>query len=880
VAARDTAFTFDKVIRESYGTDYSALGPQTKSAIYSAFQGNAVALASLPPSVQSVVADMRKVVDGNTETIAQQLDSAGNPSSKALAAELRKNKGQYANLSYRLFEKPQSQIDAVFSQKGAYKQVYADYYSFIEGRLVSALGRNPTQSEVRGTMRNVLESMSGESVLGKALSGQGITVSNGVNRPVGILKRRKAIPPELRAAMGQNLDTAVVFQLTVSKQAALIAAHDYQSRLLELGKGIWLHRTPTEEFTQPLVPEDKRNPLSGYYTTKEVAELILAGNTATTETVGAVGAALGVWRKLNAISRQAVTVGSTAAAGANYVGQPGFLLASGVWNPLKIARVYFPGKSQSQAALSDFPTVRRILDAKLGIGGKPSPAVAAEIAEYTRLGLLNDSVFSQDALDAARELGLDSQTLLDKGKLGKFVDSAMLPVKVARSLYNLSDTRARLIIFEDSFDQLKKAYPSRTDISALRKEAADIAKNVYPSYERAYGWAKDISRTGVVGPFAPFMAEVLRTTKNNLAYGLRDIDEGGRRWRAGEPGGKAQFLWGIRRYVGMSALLGGSVALTGALSGILGGLTDDEAERLDDSLPDYLRYTTAFYSRKADGTYQRYNLSRYIPALAYVDASRALLRDGVLAGGKAFTQPFLSEQLVTSRILNVKRNQTEDGRRVYNPEEQSSTKQASDIVKHIFEPIVPDIIRRPYSRIIPALSGATDKRGKPLDFEDEFMRAVGLTITTVDTRANLGFAAVKQQRANRDSITLFTNPLSNIGTPDATDIVDAYSRMETARLAVWKETYDRVISARGAGVSDSEIAKLLRAGGSKTREPTGLSGDVVRDIIAGIYRPYEFRDSEKYRQAVQLHRGSVPTESLLKIRKSFTGLRLDTPTKG
>lgn len=868
---KDVNYEFSEAVRTEFGRSYEKLTPKEKAGLLAALKGSPIPFVNYGSELQVAITRMRDMIDNNTDTLIAQLKAAGNKASLELAKVLQQNRGQYANLSYQLFEKPQKQIDRVMAGKGVYARIKSDYEAWVEGEL-RASGLSPTPAQVEGAMRQILLDIAGQGPLGPAMTGQGLTVNYAGAKPTGILKHRKSLPAELRAAMGQNISAPIVFQTTVAKQAAMIAAHKFQQIVKDAGLNKWLFKEPVGEFAYRIAREgDPRSPLSDLYTTKEVAELFAQSQRELPNTI--IGHVLRGWRKVAAVSRLNVTVGSTAAAGANYISQPLFLLANGVINPKTYLRVFLPGKVQLRAMLEDFPIARRVLDAVWSDAGRTSPAVRAEIEKYNRLGLLGDSVFARDALDAARELGLDPNTLGERGTLDKLIEAGNLPIKFAKAIYNLSDSRTRLLIFEKELNVLKKANPTAS-IESLEIEAADRAKNLYPSHERAWQWSKDLSRTGVVGPFAPFTAEIVRTATNGLRYGLFDAIEGAKRMRAGDANGKHLLLSGISRYIGITALITGSTIIARMLTATLGGLDEDEEKRLRKFLAPWLRYKTGFFVKKGDGEYQYYDMARYAPFLALPDAVLAAMDEGLIAGGWTAASPFISEQLVTTRVLDASRNRTTNGGQVYNEEDTPEDK-AEKVTKHLLGPMIPDIVKRPLGRIIPAFQGATDRSGKPLDPEDELLRAVGLTITTVDTKAALERKALEHDRRSRNAHTLFTSALSSLGTAEEQDVVKAYNKMEDARFRVWKDTYDAVRSARDSGVPEQEIIRRLRLGPSKSTEPEGMNIRDIRALLRGEYLPYNFAKNAKYAFAREKHPDKVPQGKLFDEMRLRRQQRLD-----
>lgn len=922
-AARDIIYDFSNQVEKEFGRAHDKLTPNEQAGLFAALKGAPVPYASYGPAMRASIDRMRTQLDEGTGSLVKfhaevvktlqqeradidtQITQAkalllntpktdpdytvrrdsvksleGSRSAitnrigevQGLSRTLKDNLGSYANRSYRLFERPKAQIRAVMEGKGSYAQVRADFADMTRTALRSAGIDSPTKAQVDAAMEQTLLSIAGNKVTGKRL-----IVDVGVGRPVGILKRRQDLPPELRAAMGENIATASVFGITAAKHAALIAANQYHTRVRDMGLGEWLSKTPTLDLDTQLFPFDTNSPLHRLYATPDVAKLITEYTAVPADTTDVL---MKVLRKANAVARLSSTAYSTAAAGANYLGQFTFLISNGIFSPVKWASTFVPSKAQTYAVLDDFPSARKVLDAWLN-RGTPSAETRAEIQELTKRGVLDDNVYTREALESARELGLDVDTLLEQGlskKMTKALKAAAVPARVLKALYNLSDTKSRIIIYFDNKTQLKRINPAWSE-GQLQDEAADRAKNTYPDYGRAWEWAKAISRGGFIGTFATFSAEMIRTTRNNLVYGLADMADGVQKGVT-TPEGRAQIAWGLRRYLGTTALLTALPAIAAALSA-MSGVDDEKDKNLRESGPWWARWLTGFWvkSPASKGGYTFINLSRYAPILMFADIGRATVEGGPVEGAKTAAAPFVSEQIITARIIDVKRNRTSVGRPVYNEEETDENVVGRAIARHVLEPVVPDIIRRPLTRIGPAVEGKTDAAGRKLDVEDELLRMVGVTAITVDVADTLGRQVGKHQNRLREAGRIFSQSLRVLGTANEDDVYDAYKRSEDARLAIWQETYRRIESARSSGMTEPEISRTLLTGHPSGQEMEGLGRVDVQALMSGRYLPYNFMASDNYGSARTKFKDKVPQGKLIDLRNRRLKLRLTGEAK-
>jgi len=134
-----------------------------------------------------------------------------------------------------------------------------------------------------------------------------------------------------------------------------------------------------------------------------------------------------------------------------------------------------------------------------------------------------------------------------RSKVGKMYTKLM---EKASSAYGAPDTYAKLVAFEAESTILKKTFPRVAGESLkdfddrIFNMAADIVRDTMPSYAVASPIARTLSRLPI-GTYALFPAEMVRTTKNTLKYGIRDAMIGVKN------GNVRQAASGLRRLAGL-----------------------------------------------------------------------------------------------------------------------------------------------------------------------------------------------------------------------------------------------------------------------------------------------------------------------------------------
>jgi hypothetical protein len=159
---------------------------------------------------------------------------------------------------------------------------------------------------------------------------------------------------------------------------------------------------------------------------------------------------------------------------------------------------------------------------------------------------------------------------------------------------------------------------------------------------------------------------------------------------------------GIKRFSGMSLMLGGISMVAPAIISMVRGIGDDEDEALRSSVPDYLRNHTFFYRRKDNGQLQSWDLTFLNPfSIAADPAMRSLelIFKGRPADAAAkfietaiFDQ-YLDDQILSSAVQSLRDNENPTtGKPIYEPKLDnvgiSLLKSATFLFKEAYQPSV------------------------------------------------------------------------------------------------------------------------------------------------------------------------------------------------
>ena len=256
-------------------------------------------------------------------------------------------------------------------------------------------------------------------------------------------------------------------------------------------------------------------------------------------------------------------------------------------------------------------------------------------------------------------------------QLDKLLDTASKGLKPLKWLSDRAqvlsasvDAFYKIAYYENELRVLKEARAVDTGSLAsmsdqqLERMASEKVLATAQSASQAPPVIREFSKSGLGLLFAPFIrfkAEVPRIVLNTYKTAWAEMN-------SSNPVLKSR---GIKRFSGMSLMLGGISMITPAIISWVRNIGDDEDEALRDSIPEYLRNHTFFYRRKADGQLQSWDLTFLNPFSIIADPimrSLDLLFKGRPADAAAkflevalFDQ-YLDDQILSSAVQNLRDN--------------------------------------------------------------------------------------------------------------------------------------------------------------------------------------------------------------------------------
>lgn len=798
---------FDISTAETMTKGFAKVPAEFVKKMNSALLGE-VEINTLPESVRAPLQSMRQHIDALSQTM---LDEGVIPTE--LQAKVADNLGVYMTRSYRVFDDP----------KWA-ESIPQDVRNRTREFILSNLQKeNPaaTAETANAVMKAMLQDWKDQGTGALVKSGGKIGAKD-----LTSFIARKDIPVVLREFMGEYKDPTVNYARSVTKAANLLGSHRFLNQVKSEGMGKFLFEDGTQPETHSALiaaeGSDVMAPLNGLRTTPEIAAAFREfGKTDPVKN----GFAKAYFALVGA-AKTSKTVGSVMTQARNLFGQTYFFAMNGHFD-------------MTQAA----PAVRAIM---ADLGAKDTAAGRAAYQRYLRLGVVDQSARASELRDTIRDMGLNDPS-------ASLAEPGMVIAKTARKLtfdaaakaYQISDDLGKIIGFENELARQRSIHPDWSD-ATLEATAAERIRNTYPTYSMVPEAIRSAQRLPVA-PFVRFASETFRTAYHNLRYTMEDL-------RSDIP---AQKKAGAQRLAGQLAVVGGGFALSAMSQGMLGMNAQDEDDARRFMAP-WDKDSQIVFTGKGDGQTTFVNMSyvnpySYLtdPVIAVASGIRSAeeLDDVMLRSFAKLVQPFTSEDILAGALVNIARNKTPTGQRVFNPGDTAG-KQFEDKLAHIYKAVEPGTITRAKGKIIPAIKGETDRTGRQPDLSNEVLSELtGFKTQTLDYEQAVAFKAREFKKRDDDADSIFREVAGRRGAVDADDITDAYKRATRSKFEAWKDMYGDAVAAQRRGVSASAVRTALEA--------RGVSGRDAGSVISGKFTPPDV--SPSLQKQMRQNKRSLPS---------------------
>ena len=615
------------------------------------------------------------------------------------------------------------------------------------------------------------------------------------------------------------------------------------------------------------------NPLSGKYTTKEIADGIKnindIGAGLTSVIRGREGAnpaekaATWFYRNLllfpKGISQVAKTVLSIPTHLRNFFSAGAFAGANGI---------LFEGLTQPnllRKAFAEGIDLSGLL--KLGPGSAKAQEAYRELLE---LGVVNTQVQIGDLINLLKDVTANPGVVNTDAVLKPFMTKLKKLGQFFQGKYVAEDDTWKITNYVVELDRLKKSAVTQgtelTDevIKGLKQEAARIVKNTVPNY--AYvGSAVKTARILPIGNFMSFPAEMIRTTTNIAEQGLTEmrhsrpvrgssvtpyvLDAETGQLVKNDAITRGTYGTGFKRISGMATTL--VVVPETVVEGakFLYDVTEDEIQALRQFVPEWSKNSTLVPIRGEDGELRYVDFSHsnaydviarpYRTLVNNIIAGeqddRTLLSgfvNGVNQAGAEIMNPFISESIWTEALtdLTVRGGRTAEGRQLYTDQTPAGDKAAIKFL-HLGIALAPSY--RQFQRLGQAAFGVPTKRGDELNIGPELAGFMGFRPIKVDPLQSMGFKIAEYQQGIRNARREFTGGYFGLlrgGRIKPNDVIERYFASNKARFEVQKEMFKNISAAGILGVETSKLRKEF-----KDRQ---ISTKTFNDLGNAKFEPY------------------------------------------
>lgn len=414
------------------------------------------------------------------------------------------------------------------------------------------------ETQTRQIMRDFVENKENTS----------IKVVKQVARNPGILKERVDMPKPMRDFLGEERDPSLRMAYTLSRLGDLLAKQNALGRMAALGEGKFFFKgeTSPEGYNVKVPENDDYGAIKGMYTSKAILDQIKTLVAVRMDDPKAAVAELGqhaldfTGRNITGPAKLFATVGSHATGLVNFysnlIGMTRNTTANLIMGNVK--GLASPVTSNITAFRDNFNMLPK-----------------EKLARYAELGLTGDSAHFGELKDVESSVkfreAMQHGTALQKvaAVAGKAYQT---PIQIAAKVYNTPDVALRIDTYEMHLAALKKVHPNKSQ-AEIERIAADKAKDETPTFSRATPIVKGVSK--VMGNFATWSSEVIRTTANQGVNAIDDITQG---YKTNNP---QQVRYGFAQLAGTASFVTAARVLTPAIVSTFFGLAKKEFSEKD-----------------------------------------------------------------------------------------------------------------------------------------------------------------------------------------------------------------------------------------------------------------------------------------------------------
>ena len=385
---------------------------------------------------------------------------------------------------------------------------------------------------------------------------------------------------------------------------------------------------------------------------------------------------------------------------------------------------------------------------------------------------------------------------------------------------------------------------------ALDEAAAYMIRNTYPTYSKVPPVVQGI-RELPIGNFVSFPAEIIRTTSNNIAMGLKMASHANPKIRQ----------MGIRRMMGAGMTLYGIGKGISETSYYLTNTTENQwnAYKRAGAAPWDKNKNLVPIKGWKNGESAFINFSYFTPYDMFDDTIDAAINQamsqnmnpqevnsyvtGLLFGEngpvRELLGPFIAEPLGFDRFIDVttRGGRTKEGFRIYTDADMQQDLRAviTKSINHIIDGIKPGVLTTA-EKIKMGFEGDLTRSGKPINLKDELLALfTGTRIMRVDTKKDLRFIASNLNRSLRsvdETENFYTVEHWKTHTPG--DMIREFTKMQEEAFRLQKAVHMKIKDLQTLDLSKSKIIDIL--------EDSGLNSTLADNLAYGRFTPINYSE--------------------------------------
>ena len=744
------------------------------------------------------------------------------------------------------------------------EKVDSSFIAKVEGAKNYLRDKGVPEEEIESTIMAMVTRLTGTKTEGLLFQGMAEEIGKTSSRAAQVLRKRKNIDTPILELLGQQKDPVAKISATLSNQNKVISELQYFSevdkffrknigREVELGglvpkvggarKKIHGGKNPGIDETAKLkdISEEAIGRLGG--TTKLLRDIYVDP-----KTYDYINRGLDYFnpKKGGWFSNTFSHIAAYGQATQTILDLPAYLINTyGATQALVSNGVFFNTAIGKQAKIAAKTFGQSLTPVRKGLG--PDQKALEKLDKLKRAGVIDTDLTSEMI---SQNINVYGKRITSKaGKGGELYGKGMQKLSTA---YGSPDTYSKLLAFEAESTALKKIFPRAAKESVKDFEdrifnmAAERVRDTMPSYSVAAPLARSLSRMPF-GTYALFPSEMVRTTKNQLKYAVKDT------WQGLQNKNMALATHGLKRLTGLGVTGIGTDYVVNDNNEQL-GVTNINSRAIDLLSPDWgksgKRFHNTNFMLNEDGTITTNYVNSYsFDAQDYLKVPIRAITGKLLAGQEvsdieidetmkgmatAVIGPYTNPKFITDALINLAQKELYSGV----PGETGLSKENLKTMWREIAPAVQPGTAQVIFKYIDSLTSekieererGQNEHGFPQTSNDILTwMTTGLRPITMDLEKSIGFNMSKDIKGIKSTKDAFMRTLVGLKDQPYTDdirndLINRYRELQDAKFKAMQDLSDKIQIFKQITYEIPEIknkdGKVIRA--SKTGEPFGI----------------------------------------------------------